>query len=47
MDDSGKSDLFAEIYNKINQVSEEHKNEEEKLRGLVDVIQIKALNVDI
>ena len=40
MNDEGKSDL-------INQVSEEHKNEEEKLKGLVDVIQIKALNVDI
>ena len=47
MNDEGKSDLFAEIYNKINQVSEEHRNEEEKLKGVVDVIQIKALNVDI
>jgi hypothetical protein len=47
MNDSGKSDLFAEIYNKIDQVSEIHSNKEEMLQGLIEVIQIKSLNIDI
>ena len=47
MNNEGKSDLFAEIYKRIDQVSDIHKNEEEKLKGLIDVIQIKAINTDI
>ena len=31
MNNEGKSDLFAEIYKRIDQVSDIHKNEEEKL----------------
>jgi len=47
MDDNEKSALFSDIFTKIDQTSEEHRNEEEKLKGQFETIQIKALNTDI
>lgn len=37
MNENGKSQLFGEIYNRIDQVSEKHRNEEERLSGIINL----------